>query len=78
MLVGTFPHGKLAMVGDLTDLAEQSSVERLASHPVVGALAAATVEPSLPATSADRQPPQLHHLSPFRIKVSGTLLALLA
>ena len=54
MLVGTFPYGKLAMVGDLTDLAEQSSVERLAAHPVVGALAAATVEPSSADTSADR------------------------
>ena len=41
MLVGTFPHGKLAMVGDLGELAEPSSAERLAGHAVIGALAAA-------------------------------------
>ena len=40
MLVGTFPHGKLAMVGDLGELAEPSSAERLAGHAVIGALAA--------------------------------------
>ncbi len=54
MLIGTFPYGKLAMVGDFTDLAEPASVERLAAHPVVGALAVATVEPSSPAPSANR------------------------
>ena len=51
MLVGTFPHGKLAMVGDLGELAEPSSAERLAGHAVIGALAAravAAAEGSLP------------------------------
>ena len=46
MLVGSFPHGKLAMVGDLADLAEPASVARLAQHPVVSALAAAVTSPA--------------------------------
>ena len=45
MLVGSFPHGKLAMVGDLADLAEPASVARLAQHPVVSALASAAGSP---------------------------------
>ncbi|HEU4997643.1 MAG TPA: DNA helicase [Lapillicoccus sp.] len=39
VLVGTFPYGKLAMVGDLAELAEPAAVERLAGHPVLSALA---------------------------------------
>src|SRR4051794_22908314 len=40
VLLGTFPYGKLAMVGDLAELATATSVERLAGHSVIGALAA--------------------------------------
>jgi very-short-patch-repair endonuclease len=42
VLVSTFPHGKLAMVGDLAELAEPASVERLAGHAVIAALATQT------------------------------------
>ena len=40
VLVSTFPHGKLAMVGDLAELAEPAAVERLGGHAVIAALAA--------------------------------------
>ena len=40
VLVSTFPRGKLAMVGDLAELAEPASVERLAGPGVLAALAA--------------------------------------
>jgi hypothetical protein len=53
MLVGSFPHGKLAMVGDLGDLAEPASVARLAQHPVVSALASAVSSPSGDDSAAD-------------------------
>jgi hypothetical protein len=52
MLVGTFPHGKLAMVGDLGELAQPSSAERLTGHTVIGALAARSV------AAADGSPPE--------------------
>ena len=56
MLVGTFPHGKLAMVGDLGELAEPSSAERLAGHTVLGALAARAVAATDGSLSEPREP----------------------
>ncbi len=38
VLVGTYPHGKLAMVSDLAELARPEHAERLAAHPVIAAL----------------------------------------
>jgi very-short-patch-repair endonuclease len=58
VLVSTFPHGKLAMVGDLAELAEPASVERLAGHAVVAALAersGATTQRTV-TTEPDEQP----------------------
>jgi very-short-patch-repair endonuclease len=57
VLVSTFPHGKLAMVGDLAELAERASVEGLAGHAVLAALAAphgaeAAADPEASATEA--------------------------
>jgi len=47
ILVGTFPHGKLAMVSDLAELAELAEhTERLAGHTVIHALVEPTAEPA--------------------------------
>ncbi len=46
ILVGTFPHGKLAMVSDLAELAEPEHVERLTRHTVISALAEPTTAPA--------------------------------
>ncbi|MEP6629447.1 MAG: DNA helicase [Lapillicoccus sp.] len=41
VLVGTYPHGKLAMVSDLADLARPEHTDRLAGHTVLAALSEA-------------------------------------
>ena len=46
ILVGTFPHGKLAMVSDLAELTEPEHVERLTRHTVISALAEPTTAPA--------------------------------
>jgi hypothetical protein len=58
VLVSTFPHGKLAMVGDLAELAEPASVERLAGHAVVAALAerSGSTTQRMGTTEPDEQP----------------------
>ncbi len=57
VLVGTYPHGKLAMVSDLADLARPEHTDRLAGHAVLSALAEAREAEQAGESDADRPLP---------------------